>query len=54
MYKHLTRVKEKDRGVTHEFQVNPENHMLGNACEMHMQILLYFITAATVVLLTNN
>jgi hypothetical protein len=40
--------------VTNEFQVKPENHMLRNACKMHMQILLYFIAAATVDLLTNN
>jgi hypothetical protein len=54
MYKYITRIKEKHRGVTHEFQVNPENHMLRNAWKMHMQILLYFITATTVDLLTNN
>jgi hypothetical protein len=44
----------KHRGVTNEFQVNPKNHMLRNACKMHMQILLYFITATTVDLLTNT
>jgi hypothetical protein len=27
MYKYLTRIKEKHRGVTNEFHVNPENHM---------------------------
>jgi hypothetical protein len=56
MYKYLTRIKEKHQleGVTNKFQVNPENHMLRNASKMHMQILLYFITATTVDLLTNN
>jgi hypothetical protein len=46
--------RKNTRGVTNEFQVNPENHMLRNACKMHMQIFHYFITAATVDLLTNN
>jgi hypothetical protein len=54
MYKYLTRIKEKHRGVTHEFQVNPENHMLRNACKTPYGILFYFITTAIVDLLTNN
>jgi hypothetical protein len=52
MYKYLTRIKDKHQYVTHEFQVNPENHMLRNACKMHMEILLYFIIATTADLLT--
>jgi hypothetical protein len=51
MYTYITRIKEKHLG---EFQVNPEHDMLRNACKMHMQMLLYFITAAIVDLLTNN
>jgi hypothetical protein len=55
MYKYLTRINEKHRGVTNEFQVNPENHMLRIMhVKWHLQILLYFITATTVDLLTNN
>jgi hypothetical protein len=54
MYKYLTRIKEKYRGVTNELSVNPEINMLLNACKMHMQILLSIITATTVDLLTNN
>ena len=54
MYTYLTRIKEKHRGVTNEFQVNPENRMLRNACKIHMQFFLYFITAATVDLLTKG
>jgi hypothetical protein len=54
MYTYLTRIKEKHRGVTNEFQVNTENHMLRNARKMHMQILLYLITTATVDLLYIN
>jgi hypothetical protein len=52
---HILQGSRKNTEVfTNEFQVNPENHMLRNACKMHMQILLYFISAATVDLLTNN
>jgi hypothetical protein len=54
MYKYIKMIKEKYRGVTNEFEENPENHMLRSAYKKHLQILLYFITAATVDLLTNN
>jgi hypothetical protein len=47
MYKYIIMIKEKQRGVTNEFQVNLENRMLRNACKMHMQILLYYIAAAS-------
>jgi hypothetical protein len=54
-----TRIKDKHRGVTHEFQVNPKNYILRNACKMHMQILalnlgVLFVTFCTLFARTLN
>jgi hypothetical protein len=43
MYKYITRMKDKHRCATHEFQVKPEIHMLRYACKTTQGILFMLL-----------
>jgi hypothetical protein len=45
MYTYLTRIKDKHRGVTNEFQVNPKNHMLHKACKTPLGMFMIVLQA---------